>query len=94
MKDRQRKDASRMRAEAYAPRPQSSLLTYGIVGVLLAGLALIAFARFYDVILLAYSAWIAAGLPLAFAASIVLRMVRSRRHATAYREEYERARPG
>lgn len=65
---------------------------YGIVGVLLAALALAAFSKFYNLAPLAYPAWIVAALSAVFAGSIVLRMVRSRRHAVAYRREYEKAR--
>lgn len=93
MKDPARKDASRRRAETYAPRPQSSLLMYGLVGVLLAGLVLIAFSRFYDVAPLAHPVWIGAVLLVVFAGSIVLRVIRSRRHAAAHRREYDKARP-
>jgi len=91
MKDRKRRVASRIRAEEYAPRPQSSWLMYGVIGVVLGCLALVAFARFYDVSPLGYPIWIAAVLLAVFAASIVLRLLRSRRHSAAHRREYDKA---
>ena len=91
MKDQKRRVASRIRAEEYAPRPQSSVLMYGAVGVVLGCLALVAFARFYDVSPLGYPIWIAAVLLAVFAGSIALRMFRSRRHSVAHRREYDKA---
>jgi hypothetical protein len=85
MKDRKRNVASRIRAEEYAPRPQGSWLMYGVIGVVLGSLALIAFARFYDVAPLAYPVWIGVALLAVFAGSIALRIFRSRRHAVAHR---------
>ena len=91
MKDQKRRVASRIRAEEYAPRPQSSVLMYGAVGVILGCLALVAFARFYDVSPRGYPLWIAAVLLAVFAWSIALRMCRSRRHSVAHRREYDKA---
>jgi len=92
MKNKKRRDVSRKRAEQYAPRPQSSVLMYGAVGVSLVVLALIALGRFYDVEPFEYPLWIGVMLLLAFAGSVVLRMVRSRRHAAAHSREYAKAR--
>jgi hypothetical protein len=91
MKDRKRNVASRIRAEEYAPRPQSSWLMYGVVGVVLGGLALIAFARFYEISALAYPVWIGVALLAVFAGSLALRLLRSRRHSVAHRQEYDKA---
>jgi hypothetical protein len=63
---------------------------YGVVGLVLAGLAVVTFGRFYDVDALAYPVWIAAVLLTSFVASILLRMFRSRRHAVAHRQEYKK----
>jgi hypothetical protein len=64
---------------------------YGLVGVVLVGLGLVVFSRFYDVTPLARPGLIVAGLLVAFAGSIALRLFRSRRHARAHRHEYDRA---
>jgi hypothetical protein len=90
MKDQKRNDASRTRAEVYAPRPRSSWLMYGVVGVVLGGLALVALGRFYSVSPLAHPVWIAVVLLAVFVGSIALRIVRSRRHAIAHRREYDK----
>jgi ABC-type Fe3+ transport system permease subunit len=92
MKDKKRKHASRVRAERYAPQPQSSWLMYGVVGVVLGSLAIWALGRFYSVSPLEYSAWIVVALLAVFAGSIALRTVRSRRHAIAHRREYDKTR--
>jgi O-antigen/teichoic acid export membrane protein len=91
MKDQKRRVASRMRAEKYAPRPQGSWLVYGVVGVVLGCLALVAVGRFYDLSPLAYPMSIAAVLLAVFMGSIVLRSIRSRRHSVAHRREYDKA---
>ena len=90
MKDEKRRGVARGLAEEYAPRPISSYPMYGIVGASLAGLGLYAFAVFYDVDLVAYPVWIVVALLATFFASIVLRMVRSRRHRAAHRHEYDK----
>lgn len=90
MKDRMRRNEAQRRAEEYAPRPFSSFLMYGIVGVGLAFLTLVALARFYGLDLFAYPLWVAAALVLALIVSIALRLVRSRRHEAARRREYDR----
>jgi hypothetical protein len=93
MKDKKRRGDARRLAEEYAPRPISSYLMYGIVGVSLAGLGLYAFANFYDVDPLAYPLWIALSLVAVFAGSIGLRMARTRRHEAAHRREYNKLGP-
>lgn len=90
MKDKQRRNRARKRAETYAPRPVSSLLMYGIVGVGLAGLAWAAFSRFYDLDPFAHPIWITSSLIAAFAGAVVLWLVRSRRHTAAHRREYDK----
>lgn len=93
MKDKQRRSEAQERAESYAPRPVSSMLMYGIVGVCLAGLAWAAFSAFYDVDPFAHPLWLAVAFPLVFVAAIALRLVRSRRHASAHRSEYDKGAP-
>jgi hypothetical protein len=63
---------------------------YGVVGVVLGALALVALGRFYSVSPLAYPMWIAAVLLAVFAGSIAVRIVRTRRHAAAHRREYDK----
>lgn len=93
MKDRKCKDEARERAERYAPRPVTSVLMYGVVGVCLAGLSWVAFSRFYDLELFAHPGWMAFTFLLVFAGSIVLRLRRSRRHSRAHRREYDKGAP-
>lgn len=90
MKDRKRRDEAQERAESYAPRPVTSVLMYGVVGVCLAGLAWAAFSRFYDLEFFSHPAWMALLFLLVFAGSIALRLLRSRRHASAHRREYDK----
>jgi hypothetical protein len=94
MKDRKRRKEARDRAEEYAPRPVASILMYGVVGVCLAGLAWAAFSRFYDLESLAHPAWMAGVFVLVFVGSIGLRLLRSRRHASAHRSEYDKGKRG
>jgi O-antigen/teichoic acid export membrane protein len=90
MEDSNRRQAARERAEEYAPRPESSFLMYGVVGTVIAGIALFAFSRFYSLDPLAYPLWVVAALVLVFAGSLLLRIVRSSRHHTALRDEYDK----
>lgn len=90
MRDKQRKNDARRRAESYAPRPASSVLMYGIVGVGLAALAWVAFSRFYGLEPFAHPLWMAIAFLVVFIGSIALRLVRSRRHESAHRQEYEK----
>jgi len=90
MKDKKRRKEAQERAENYAPRPDTSVLMYGVVGVCLAGVAWAAFTRFYDLEFFAYPVWMAVVFLLVFAGSIALRMLRSRRHASAHRREYDK----
>lgn len=93
MEDKQRKKEARERAESYAPRPVSSALMYGVVGACLAGLAWVAFSAFYDVDPFAHPLWISTVFLFVFAGSIALRLVRSRRHASAHQREYDKGPP-
>ena len=93
MKDRKRREEARERAENYAPRPVTSVLMYGVVGVCLAGVAWLAFSRFYDLELFAHPGWMALIFLLVFVGSIALRLLRSRRHASAHRHEYDKGAP-
>jgi NhaP-type Na+/H+ or K+/H+ antiporter len=93
MKDKQRRSEARERAESYAPRPVSSVLMYGIVGVCLAGIVWVGFSRFYDIDPLAYPLRMAIVFFLVFVGAIALRVLRSRRHASAHRREYDKGDP-
>lgn len=90
MKDRKRREEAQERAEHYAPRPVTSKLMYGVVGVCLAGLAWAAFTRFYDLEFFAYPVSMVVVFLLVFAGSIALRLLRSRRHASAHQREYDK----
>jgi hypothetical protein len=93
MKDRKRRKEAQARAEDYAPRPVTSLLMYGVVGVCLAGLVWAAVSRFYDFDAFAHPVWAAVVFLMVFVGSIALRLLRSRRHASAHRREYDKGAP-
>lgn len=93
MKEKQRRSEARDRAEAYAPRPVSSVLMYGIVGVCLAALAWVGFSRFYDIDPAAHPLWMAIVFLLVFVGAIALRLLRSRRNTSAQRREYDKGAP-
>ena len=90
MNDSNRREEARKRAEDYAPRPVSSALMYGFVGVCLAGLGWAAFSRFYDLDPFGRPLWMGFVFLLVFAGSIALRFVRKRRHSRAYHQEYDK----
>jgi protein-S-isoprenylcysteine O-methyltransferase Ste14 len=90
MRDETRRDAAREAAEGYAPKPMDGSLMYGFVGVVLALLALFAFSRFYDSDLSIHPLVAIAVIATAFAAAVILRIVRQKRHDTAHRAEYDK----
>ncbi len=90
MVDVHRKAKARVAAEEYAPKPEGSSLTYGLIGVALFGLALIGFEMFYNANIFAYPLLIVLLLLMVFLGSVVLRKRRKRLHTAAYKEEYSR----
>ncbi len=90
MKDDARRQAARQAAQEYAPRPESGLAMYAAVGIVLSGLALLLFGRFYDIDMLTHPLWAFGLVGVVFAGAICLWLVRSRRHKQAHRIEYDR----
>ena len=88
-----RRDRSREQAEAAAPRPKGSYLTYGMVGIAAVGVAVWAVAAFYDVSLRPYGLAVVALLAAAFVGGLVLRGVRKARHRQALRVAYAEREP-
>ncbi|GLQ55476.1 hypothetical protein [Devosia nitrariae] len=94
MSDRIRQNNARSAAEQIAPRPNGSVMTYGLVGIALAGLGMAAFGQFYAVDILAYPLLVVGLMSFAFASGIGLRKARQIRHHNAYKAEYsERSSP-
>lgn len=77
-------------AQKYAPKPEGSALTYGLIGVVLAVLGIISFGLFYQAPVFSYPLVVAGLLMAVFVFSIVLRFLRKRRHMAAFEREYDR----
>lgn len=75
-------------ASAYAPKPNGSYLTYGLIGVTMLALSLIFFAMFYGIDLTAYPVLIALALSFAFLLSLLFRRRRKRLHQDAVAVEH------
>jgi len=90
MPDEHRRTKARDAANEYAPKPDGSSLTYGFVGVSLAGLAMIFFDMFYDANIIAHPVIIAVLLAAVFLGGVILRKRRKRLHVAAFKDEYER----
>ena len=88
MSDRIRQSNARSAAEQIAPRPTGSVMTYGLVGIALAGLAMAAFGQFYTVDILAYPLLAIGLMSFACVSGIGLRKARQIRHHNAYKVEY------
>jgi hypothetical protein len=75
-------------ASKYAPKPDGSTLTYGLIAVSVLAVALAIYGRFYDVDMLSEPvALVLAGIAaFVFGAGIRLRL--QQRHTAAYRAEY------
>lgn len=74
-------------ANKYAPRPEGSAFTYGLVAIMLAFLMLVIFGMFYDVEVLAHPVAIIASLVPIFLLGILLWRRRRRLHRDALDHE-------
>lgn len=75
-------------ANTYAPLPEGSAFTYGLVAVLLALLMIVIFGMFYDLKVLAYPAALGASLVPVFVLGVLLRRRRRRLHGKAFDREF------
>lgn len=89
---KQRHEQAMRAASAYAPPPQSSALTYGLVSTTLACVILWGLARFYNVALVSHVVLVGVSLIIALVLGIWLRNRRKRRHRRAV--DVERVRLG
>lgn len=88
MPDKLRQANARAAATRYAPRPDGSTLTYGLIAVSLLALALALYGGFYHVdMLVAPVPLVLAGLG-AFCFGAAFRLQLKRRHTAAYDAEY------
>lgn len=88
MPEQLREANARAAATRYAPRPDGSTLTYGLIAVSLLALALALYGAFYQVDMLAQPVpLVLAGLG-AFCVGAAFRLRLQRRHAAAYAAEY------
>jgi len=86
----QRKEKALQAASDYAPAPEASALTYGLISIALFSVGIWGAGRFYDVSLSPYSSLLLAGSAIAFCVGIWLRKKRKRRHVDAYESELGR----
>ena len=95
MPDKLRKANARAAATRYAPKPDGSTLTYGLIAVSLLALALALYGGFYQVDMLAQPVpRVHAGFG-AICLGIAFRLRLQRRHTPAYEAEYaQRQREG
>lgn len=89
----QRLAKSRDQAEAAAPAPKGSYLTYGIVGITATGVAVWAIASFYALDLRPYGLATIALLAAAFVGGMVVRGKRKVRHRQALHAAYAEREP-
>lgn len=87
MKEHDRRAEATAAASVYAPRPEGSSFTYGLIAVVLAILALVIFGMFYRVEVLASPVLLGLGLCIFFGFGIFLRKRRKRLHNQAYERE-------
>lgn len=92
MPEEKRKAEARDAANEYAPQPEGSSITYGLIAVVLLALALWVVGRFYGLNFLLHPISVGAAVVIVFIGGIALRKTRKRRHNAAFRSEYERGR--
>jgi len=83
-------EKARFAAAGYAPAPEASALTYGMIGMALFSVGMWGAGRFYDVPLIPHLSLIVVGSLIAFPVGIWLQKKRKRRHADAYQVELVR----
>ena len=88
MPDKLRKANARAAATRYAPKPDGSTLTYGLIAVSLLALALALYGGFYQVDMLAQPVPLVLAGFGAFCLGIAFRLRLQRRHTAAYEAEY------
>jgi predicted PurR-regulated permease PerM len=90
MTSRREVEARRV-AEKYAPKPDASSMLYGAMAVVLLAMGLSLFGMFYQIDMYTQPVLLATAAGAAFAAGVVLRKLRKRRHSRAVVVEYERS---
>ncbi len=80
-------EKARLAAAGYAPAPEASSLTYGLIGMALCSVGMWGAGQFYDIPLIPHLSLVLAGSLIAFPVGIWLRKTRKRRHVDACRVE-------
>ena len=75
-------------ANKYAPRPEASGFTYGMIAVVLAVLIIVIFGMFYSLEVLAHPVALGASLMPVFLLGVLLRRRRRRLHGEAVDHEF------
>lgn len=83
-------EKTRLAAAGYAPAPEASALTYGMIGMALFSVGMWGAGRFYDVPLIPHLSLVGVGSLIAFPVGIWLQKKRKRRHVDAYQAELMR----
>jgi hypothetical protein len=74
-------------ASTYAPRPEGSSFTYGLIAMVLAILALVIFGMFYGLEVLANPVMVGLGMAAFFVFGVLLRKRRKRLYTQAFERE-------
>lgn len=88
MPEKVRQANARAAASKYAPRPDGSTLTYGLIAVTVLAVALAIYGRFYDVDMLSAPVALVLASIAAFVLGAGIRLRLQQRHAAAYQAEY------
>ena len=85
-----RRANARAAAAIYAPRPDGSMLTYGVIAVSVLAMALVAVSGFYQIDMLSQPLPLVAAGIIAFIGGCAVRIWMKRRHTAAFEAEYAR----
>ncbi|MGN6099239.1 MAG: hypothetical protein ACTHP8_23770, partial [Bosea sp. (in: a-proteobacteria)] len=83
-------EKARRAAAGYAPAPEASAITYGMIGMALFSVGMWGAGRFYDMPLIPHLSSVVVGSLIAFPVGIWLRKKRKGRHLNAYQAELAR----
>lgn len=94
MPDQIRRANAKAAASKYAPKPDGSAITYGLIAVSVLAVALIFYGVFYSVDMLSQPVALFLAVIASFITGVGVRLWMKRRHRAAYEAEYALRQPG
>ncbi len=88
MPEHHRRAKATAAANKYAPRPEGSAFTYGVIAVVLAILTIVVIGMFYGLEVFAFPVLLCGGLAVVFVLGVLLQRHRQQLHRQAFDHEF------